>query len=154
MPSLTNNPEITRKLIDLTLQGESTHQIASEMGVNQSTVSRALNKPQVRTLLEKAYLDLASLAPQVYDNYKEEIEQKPVSIEDRKLRLNATKDVAAMIGLSPVRDSHNNVFFTQIIAPVRVELSPVVAQLLGRILGEGTYNNDNGEPDWIEAESE
>lgn len=133
MRTIANNPRIVKKLINSTLEGKSAHQIASDMGVNQTTVSRTLSKPVVRALLEKAYLDLASLAPEVYTAYSDELRAIPTGIDERKLRLAAAKDVSGMIGLSPVRDSHNNVFFTQIVAPIAIQLSPLVASLLHRI---------------------
>ena len=146
---LADSPTIVQKLIESRVQGESMQNIANDVGVNVSTVSRALAKPVVRQLLEKAYIDLAGLAPHVYGVYASEIQANPETIDGRKLRLSAAKDVAGMIGLSPVRDSHNNVFFTNIIAPTAVTLSPTVAKLLAR-LGDGSVDDDSIDVEYVD----
>jgi hypothetical protein len=131
---LADNPRIVRKLINSRLNGESTRQIATTVGVDHSTVAKALNKPMVKQLLEKAYYDLACLAPEVYTTYADELKAKPASTDDRKIKLQAAREVAGMVGLSPVRDSHNNLFFTQIVAPTTITLNPIVGSMVEKML--------------------
>ncbi len=130
---LASKPKEIKQLISRRVKGESLQSIATDLGVDKSTVSRALNKPVVRQLLERAYADIASLAPDVSRAYQEEIKAIPKDLDERKLRIAVAKEIAGMIGLSPVRDSHNNVFFTSIVAPTQVHLSPIVARLLDKI---------------------
>ncbi len=150
---IADNPTIVQKLINSTLAGKSTRQLAPELGVDHSTVARALQKPVVRQMLEKAYTDLASLAPHVYTTFESEIKASPEKndLDGRKLKVSVAKEIAGMIGLSPVRDSHNNVFFTSIIAPVAVSLSPIVTKLLDRI-ASSNLDEDSLDVEYVESD--
>jgi hypothetical protein len=141
---LADNPRIVRKLINSRLNGESTRQIATTVGVDHSTVAKALNKPMVKQLLEKAYYDLACLAPEVYTTYADELKAKPASTDDRKIKLQAAREVAGMVGLSPVRDSHNNLFFTQIVAPTTITLNPIVGSMVEKMLSASSGGERGG----------
>jgi hypothetical protein len=129
------SPVILQKLVNSTLEGKSTRQIETELGIDHSTVAKALQRPIARQMLEKAYLDMVNLAPHVVGTFTSEIKASPeiTDYRGRKLRVEVADKISAMIGLSPVRDSHNNVFFTNIIAPTAVSLSPIVEKLLARL---------------------
>lgn len=146
---LADNPRIVQKLIESRMSGHTMKEIASDVDVSEATVSRSLAKPVVRHLLEKAYTDLCSLAPKVTEVYSDAIAGKSEDLDERKFRLSAAKDVSAMIGLSPVRDSHNNVFFTNIIAPTAVTLSPMVAKLLDK-LADSSVDEDTVDVEYVE----
>jgi hypothetical protein len=147
---LADNPQVIKRIVKSRVKGNSTRQIETETGIDHSTVARALNKPLARQMLEKAYYDLVQLAPHVYDTFAGEIKAIPApsDMDGRKLRVSVAKEVAAMIGLSPVRDSHNNVFFTNIIAPTQVTLSPLVSQLLSR-LTDSSVDEDTVDVEYV-----
>ena len=148
--SLADNPEIVKRIIKSKIKGNSLRQIEAEVGVSDSTALKVLNKPVARQMLEKAYYDLVQLAPHVYDTFAGEIKAIPAAsdMDGRKLRVSVAKEIAAMIGLSPVRDSHNNVFFTNIIAPTQVTLSPLVSKLLSR-LTDSSVDEDTVDVEYV-----
>jgi hypothetical protein len=148
--SIADNPEIAKHIVEQALQGISQRDIAAEYGVNQTTIAKSLKKPVVRALLEKAYLDIASLAPSVATVYSDAIAGKSEDLDERKFRLGAAKEIAGMIGLSPVRDSHNNVFFTNIIAPTAVTLSPMVARMLDK-LADSSVDDDSIDVEYVDG---
>jgi len=156
MPSTTTAKSI-RKTVDMVIAGNTQESIAKTLGVSQPAISKALKRPEVRTLLERTFIDIASLAPHVHRVYKEEIEQPltpDTSIDARKLRVTVAGKIADAIGLSPVRDSMNNPFFVQIIQPTQINLSVPVQNALTRISGTAPAiaAPSRDAPDYTDAE--
>jgi hypothetical protein len=133
VPPIYANPAIAKNIAEKVLQGVKHSDIAEEYGVERHTISNAIKSTQVRDLIEKTYNDIAGLAPKVFQVYDEELNRKPTSTDDRKIRVTVAKEVAGITGISPIRDSRSNVFLTNILNPTVVALSPVVAQALARL---------------------
>ena len=131
--SLADSPKVVKAILESRLDGKSQAAIAADYGIAQSTVGLTLNKPAVRAVLEKAYGELVNLAPRVAKVYEEEVFANPESVSGRELRLRAAKQVAEMVGLSPVRDATNNVFFTQVIGEQHITLNPLVSRAIERL---------------------
>jgi predicted DNA-binding protein YlxM (UPF0122 family) len=129
-------PRAIQKIANLRVEGASLQDIATELDVSKMAISKAIKRPEVKTVIEETYNRLAMLTPKVYDAYADEISRKPLNVDDRKLRLTAARDIAGMTGLSPVRDSRSSFFLTQILNPQVNVVSPVVAQLLGAFKGQ------------------
>ena len=135
MSKIAGKLPILKDIADRLVSGENTSVIAEDYHVTPQTVRAAARSTEVRALIEKAYNDIAGLAPKVFDVYHDEINRSPATAEDRKIRLQATRDVAGITGISPVRDSRSSVFLQQILAPVSVSLSPMVELAIARLLG-------------------
>ena len=131
--SLTRNPAIVKHIAESVLSGRNHTEIAEDYGVDRHTISKAVKSQAVRAQIEKTYNDIVSLAPEVFRVYEEEIKRKPESADDRKLRFSVAREVSAISGISPVRDSRSSIFLQQILAPVSVTLSPVVEAAIARL---------------------
>jgi DNA-binding XRE family transcriptional regulator len=158
MSSLIDNPKIAKRLVEATLDGVTQRELAAEYGVSQRTIGRALETNQIKQLLQKSYEEIAQLSPHVVDFYREEITRTgtidiPLTLDDRKIKLSVAKEITAASGLSPVRDSHNNLFFTQIVAPTQITINPTIEKLLDRLVDSDETLN-GGEPEWVDIESE
>ena len=85
--------------------GEPQTSIAEQIGVDQSTISRFVNKDEIKSRLEKEQLKLAEAAPDAVQNVKDLVEEmKDIPKDDikrRELSYKASKDTLKAVGLFP-----------------------------------------------------
>lgn len=132
--SLVNNPKIVKSIAESVVSGRNQTEIAEDYGVDRHTISRAVKSKQVREEIEKTYNKIVGLSPEIFRIYEEEINRPVFTVDDRKLRLQVAKEIASISGISPVRDSRSSIFLQQILTPVQVQLSPVVEDVISRLL--------------------
>ena len=150
--ALIDNPKAVKRIVKGVLSNENQTDIARDLGVDRVTISRSLAKPQLKALIEKTYNQIAELSPYVHAVYEDEITRAPVDNDDRKLRLSAARDIAGITGISPIRDSRSSLFLTQIFAPGKIEVHPVVERVLERLGIGKQIEYPEGQPDYIDAD--
>ena len=87
-----------------TLKGDTTRAIAHDLGVDHNTVARAINKPEIREIIER---EAAAIISQGLEPARKTLiklaeagtkaESEPV---DKKLALDASKHITSIAGLS------------------------------------------------------
>ena len=113
LPTVTKG-NLSRDLYiaELHLQGKSQEEIAVEMGMSQSSVSRILNSDGcIRYVVEQSTRQIALLAPRVRDNYT-----KLAQSENENIQHKATQDLSKIIGIMPthtVNKTVNNILIAQ-----------------------------------------
>lgn len=151
--AISDNPSAVKRIVQGVLSGENKTLIANDLGINPSTVHNTLKKPKVKAIIEKAYDDIASLAPYVFKTYNRELTTEPQDLDDRKLQVAVAKEVSGITGISPIRDSRSSIFLTNIFAPTQINLHPMVEGMLER-LGTKLASNalPSGSPDYTDAD--
>ncbi len=85
--------------------GETKARIAEQVGVDQSTISRFVNKDEIKSRLEEEQLKLAGVAPDAVQNVKDLVKEMPTipkdDIKRRELSYKASKDTLKAVGLFP-----------------------------------------------------
>lgn len=132
----TQIPVNERKIAQERISGHSQQDIAENLGVAQSTISRALKRDSIRALIEKTYDEIANLSPWVAEVYGKEIAVDAKTVPERRLRLEVADRIASITGISPVRDSRTSVLLSQVFHQNVVHISPVVRELLDKHVGE------------------
>jgi transcriptional regulator with XRE-family HTH domain len=85
--------------------GHSQQEIARSLGVRQSTISRMVNKDDVRALIEAETLKLLEAVPQAVENIKDLVKEMPEipkkKIKRRELAYKASADALKTAGMLP-----------------------------------------------------
>jgi transcriptional regulator with XRE-family HTH domain len=85
--------------------GHSQQEIAKSLGVNQSTISRIVNKDDVKALIENETLKLLEAVPQAVENIKDLVKEMPEipkkEIKRRELAYKASAEVLKTAGMLP-----------------------------------------------------
>jgi hypothetical protein len=121
--------------------GESQGNIATEMGVNQSSVSRFANREDIRTLIEQEQAKLIDCLPDAVQNYinlvREDIPKG--DIKRRELQLKASKDVLKGGGLLPTPVQSQT--FVNLYQENKPLLSPIVMEIISKKVEEITSDS-------------
>jgi hypothetical protein len=121
--------------------GKSQGNIATEMGVNQSSVSRFANREDIRTLIEQEQAKLIDCLPDAVQNYinlvREDIPKG--DIKRRELQLKASKDVLKGGGLLPTPVQSQT--FVNLYQENKPLLSPIVMEIISKKVEEITSDS-------------
>lgn len=124
MPSMHDKAYIIEKKI----QGASQRAIAKDLGVHQSTISRALADDQCKELLDQAQRRYVAALPQVAERFLALCLDEDKSISTANL-----KELHKIVGIAP---SHTqSVFIQQIYNDNRQMLSEETSAILERLAG-------------------
>ena len=140
-----------KQIADMAMLGMTQDKIGESLGISQQTVSRRLSRPELRAMIQREYEEIVSMAPLVRQVYEKHLRRKTKTDKQDALQVTVAKEVAEMSGMTPTRDTHNNTFLTQIIAPTVVEVSPVVRNAIAKLIG-GPLVPPEGRPDYIDVE--
>ncbi len=103
--SKLNKLPVKNKVIHQLAIGETQTNIAKQVGVDRSQISRFANKDEVKARLEEEQLKLAEVAPDAVQNVKtlvEEMKDIPKDdIKNRELSYKASKDTLKAVGIFP-----------------------------------------------------
>ena len=69
--------EVKNEIARAIAGGHSQQEIAKSLGVNQSTISRIVNKDDVKALIEDETLKLLEAVPQAIENIKDLVDEMP-----------------------------------------------------------------------------
>ena len=145
------NKAQAKKIVELTTLGLTQVEVAEKTGLSHATISRRLSRPELRAMIQREYEEIVSMAPLVRQVYEKHLRSQPTTDKGEALQVTVAKEVAEMSGMTPTRDTHNNTFLTQIIAPTVVEVSPVVRNAIAKLIG-GPPAPPEGRPDYIDVE--
>ena len=119
------------------ISGMTYNQLAKKYDIHNATVSRILNKDEIREVLNEALNHLVTFAPIVVKNFRDMLQS-----DNKQIQQKATFELSKMLGLSP---SHTptqiNLLFNQ--TNNNVILSDTMRDILTKI---------NGNDDFIDAE--
>ncbi len=103
--SKLNKLPVKNKVIHQLAVGETQTNIAKQVGVDRSQISRFANKDEVKARLEEEQIKLAEVAPDAVQNVKDLVEEmKDIPKDDikrRELSYKASKDTLKAVGLFP-----------------------------------------------------
>ena len=109
------------------LGGAVYRELAQKYNVNESTICRALQKDEIREVLEAGMQQQISLVPKAIDVLQDTLNQT----DDKGLRLKAADTVLKNTGLSP--NNSTSITLTQILNVNTNEVPPAVQRFLDEI---------------------
>ena len=125
--SLTkDNPGRTQRdatIVSRRLEGLSMSQIGKELGIDKSTVCRALQDEEVKALLDAGTKTMAGFLPQVMENYRDFLID-----DDKTIKLKASQDVTKITGILGTHTG--NQYFINVMNQTNNVISPEVLTLL------------------------
>ncbi len=102
------------KVVKMIAAGEPQTSIATQVGVNQSTISRFANKDEAQILIEEEQLKLVEALPDAVQNVKDLVkEMKDIPKDDikrRELSYKASKDVLKATNVFPSPQYAHNIY--------------------------------------------
>ncbi|GAX59905.1 Helix-turn-helix protein, YlxM/p13 domain protein [Candidatus Scalindua japonica] len=109
-----NTLHVKNQVVEMLTVGETHTNIAKQIGVERSTISKFSSKDEVRELIEQEQMKLAEVLPDAVQNVKDLVEEmKEIPKDDikrRELSYKATKDTLKATGLFPSPQFANNIF--------------------------------------------
>ncbi len=103
--SKLNKLPVKNEVIHQLAIGETQTNIAKQVGVDRSQISRFANKDEVKARLEEEQLKLAEVTPDAVQNVKDLVTEMPTipkdDIKNRELSYEASKDTLKAVGLFP-----------------------------------------------------
>jgi predicted transcriptional regulator len=140
-------PHIKEKITKELAVGKSQNAIASEVGLNQSQVSRFANRDDIRALIEQEQAKLVECVPDAVQNVKDLVrEMKDTPKKDtkrRELSYKASKDVLKSVGLLPTPIQSQ--IFVNLYQDKKTLISPFIQDMLNAKFAEITANADEEE---------
>ena len=139
--SLTkDNPGRTQRdatIVSKRLEGLSMSQIGKELGIDKSTVCRALQDEEVKALLDAGTKTMAGFLPQVMENYRDFLID-----DDKTIKLKASQDVTKITGILGTHTG--NQYYINIMNQTNNVISDEVISLLTQSGGSEIIDIDLG----------
>lgn len=111
--------------------GASYRELAAQFATSPSAICRALNKEEIRDILETGMQQQIALIPKAIDTVR-----KRMDSDDETISLNASKIVLNNTGMAP--QAGTNVYINNVYNDHRSEIPPIIEQLLKQMVSNDT----------------
>lgn len=136
-------PALKAAVVKGLIEGKSQDEIAEQVGVHQSTVSRFVTNDEIKAIIKQANQDLLDVVPIAVENVKglvRDMQALPMKDhKNRELSYKASKKVLESTGILPAHTQ--SIFVQQTLNQRNIFLHPEVERILHEML-KSTSSDD------------